>query len=503
MTGLVASLLTLTLVGVLLDRGLLGAPGRGLVETLGRGLMLGIGGVGCLSLLLDVTGLGVTFGTVAGGCALLVLGLGALAWRGVPGRARPADEATPGWRELSGMARLAVLLLVALTLLGLAQAVVSGWVRPTWQFDAIVRWMFKTKVLYFEGSLLGALSHHETYGFTHQRYPPLVSHVAVFPLLVERALGPERFLDRIASAMYPWYAVACVAVLFGFLRRRVGLLTACLGAAWVANLPLVAFITAPPPGAGAASAMADVPLSLFVLGAALAAADAVDGRRVRGCVEAGLLLGFAALTKNEGLPLLAGVGLGLLLSLPRARIKIVAGTCGLGLAIFLAAWGLVMLGFPALDEDYLGQLHGDAIRGGVDRLGIILLGDGGRLGLLQELVNLRSWNLTWPAVAVLLGLGFGQLRKRGPRLLLTVLLVQLASYVFAYSITRWTSPAAELETGGGDPLPYLMSLTLGRLLLQVAPLAVATALLVAPLLLATPAPRPSDREPLAAPDGSG
>jgi hypothetical protein len=59
--------------------------------------------------------------------------------------------------------------------------------------------------------------------------------------------------------------------------------------------------------------------------------------------------------------------------------------------------------------------------------------------------------------------------------------LQLLTYVFALTITAWTSPAA--EQSGGDPVDYLMTLTLGRLLVHVAPLLVVAALVACPPLL--------------------
>jgi hypothetical protein len=144
--------------------------------------------------------------------------------------------------------------------------------------------------------------------------------------------------------------------------------------------------------------------------------------------------------------------------------------------LYLLAWGLRARHLPALDEHYPGQLRLDALRAGLARLPGVLAGLG------AELLSFQRWNLTWLAVAALLALG----RIARARVALLVLLgVQLGSYVLAYMITAWTSPAAEAmaaEGQAGDTVGYLMSLTLGRLLLHVAPLAIALALLCAPRL---------------------
>jgi hypothetical protein len=70
---------------------------------------------------------------------------------------------------------------------------------------------------------------------------------------------------------------------------------------------------------------------------------------------------------------------------------------------------------------------------------------------------------------------------------LVLVAVQLTGYVTAFLITVWSSPAA--ESTGTDPVVYLISVTMGRLLMHVAPLLIASALLVAPPLLGRPAAR--------------
>ena len=479
MTALVLSLLLCLLVGAVLDRALLGAPGQGVIETLGRGLMLGLGAVGTLAILTDGLGLGAGPGAVFGACGLLVLVLARPAWmasaRGT-GSAPPAPRWS-GWQPEAGH-----VLLLLLAAVGVGFAVHSGWVRPTFQFDATTRWMFKTKVLFFDGTLLGDVSRDPAFGLTHQRYPPLVSYVSHLP-----GLFSGQFDDRVASAIYPWFPVAMTAVVYGALRRRSGKLCGALGAFWVANLPLLSFIIGPPPGAGAASAMADIPLGLFVVGAGLAVVDALEDRRPRAHLEAGLLLGFAALTKNEGLPFVAALCLGVLVSAPRGRWRRAAGLAALGVGLYALVWGWISLGLPITDEHYPDRLNAAAFQQGLDRLGLILP----QLG--RELMDFRSWNLTWGAILVLLVAGGRRLwTLPAARALAVAFVVQVASYVLAYVITSWTSPAAEIisEANEGDPVSVLMNLTMGRLLMQVAPLAVVLALCVSPLE-PRPAPAPA------------
>ena len=65
---------------------------------------------------------------------------------------------------------------------------------------------------------------------------------------------------------------------------------------------------------------------------------------------------------------------------------------------------------------------------------------------------------------------------------------QLASYLLAFVVSAWTSPAGEALSPSGDPVEYLLLLTLGRLFLHLAPLVIVLALLASPPLHARPAP---------------
>jgi len=473
MAALGSVLCVCLLLGHLFDRALLGDPGCGALERGGRGLALGLGLAGGLSMACDTFGLGVTRVTVGAAVALvLLLSLVACVQRTTPrahgdGRGRLAGLSA---RELA-----LVLGLLLLAAVGVGVAVRSGWIRPTLQFDAIVRWMWKAKALAVHETLLGPLSSDPAFGFTHQRYPPLISHVANLVQLVHGSYD-----DRLQSAIFPWFAVATVAMAYGAVARRSGALTGALAAFWIAHLPLLSYAMAPPPGAGAASAMADIPLSMFVLGAVLAVADALDGKRDRAHLELGLFLGFAALTKNEGLPFVAlTVALVALLG-GRGSVRRALGVGLVGAGLFALLWGWVAAGLPATDENYPAQLGLATITVGFGRLGTILP----RLGM--SMLDIQAWNVTWLAVLTLLAGSVGLLRRPGLRLIVLLLALQLGTYILAFMVTAWSSPAAELiaeTTGVGDVVGTLMNLTADRLLMHLAPAAICAALIAAPVRL--------------------
>jgi hypothetical protein len=445
------------------DRALFEVPEAWPSGRIGRALMWGLGTTGATSMALDAAGVRVSPGGV--GLALLALAL-VLLRPALRARTRRAPVPPPRTKQAAPLVRALEAGLLLLAALSLGQAIFSGLVRPTFQFDSLTRWMFKAKVLALDQTLRGPVSVDPAFAFTHQQYPPLISHVANLPALVTGV-----FDDKVAQSMFPWFAVALVLVLHGVLARHVGRLKAALGAAWVASLPLLSYVPYPPPGSGAASAMADIPLALFAAGAGLALVDALAARRDHAYLEVALLLGFATLTKTEGLPLVAGAALAVLLCARRARLRRVLGIAVPPLLVFALRGGSLACGFPALDEDYPSQLGLATIVDGLSRLPVVLA------GLLDEVAHFRTWNLTWLALVVLLLCGRVRRATCAP---LVLVAVQIGAYVTAFLVTVWTSPAAEELSG--NPVAFLTSITLGRLLMHVAPLLIATALLVSPPL---------------------
>ena len=164
-------------------------------------------------------------------------------------------------------------------------------------------------------------------------------------------------------------------------------------------------------------------------------------------------------------------------------------------AALLIASGLIVGGYfgarialslPASDENYPGQLNIQAFMAGLDRLPMILA------KLVKEIFFLPSWNLTWIGIMGLLYLSGRAALDRAGRLLLIIAVFQLAAYMLAFMITAWTSPAAQMISRSSESVPYLLNLTMGRLLLHFAPLCVVAALRAAPLIRSGPVPVPQD-----------
>ncbi len=475
LTPLLSAIGACLALGHCVDRFVFGLPGAGFVERFGRALILGLGLTGLLSLALDQAHILVgpaSLGLAMAGTALLAVIGGR--WRPVLAPQSIAPTRTP-------VQKMATVLMCVLAAVSLALVVRSAFVRPTFQFDALTRWMFKTRVLVTEGTLRGDISVDPGLWFTHQRYPPLAPHVSALPSWAMRAFDERHEFntedDRLDSAVYAWFAVALVCVLFGGVARRAGMLAGSFGAAWTASLPLIAYLAWPPPGSGAFSALADVPLAAFSLAAAFAVLEALEQRRPRAWLEACLLLGCVALTKNEGLPMVIACGLGIAVAGGRSRWRPALLTVGGAAVIYAALWGVFSMSFEGLDENYWERLNASAVSSGFTRIPMIVQ------AFFAGMLDFRQWNVTWLAAIMLVAFGWNRRRRMAARLMITIVCAQLLAYGFAYLVTKWTSARAEFvirEEGLDDPLTVLFGLTLGRLLLHVAPIAIALAAMTAP-----------------------
>ena len=166
---------------------------------------------------------------------------------------------------------------------------------------------------------------------------------------------------------------------------------------------------------------------------------------------AGLLGAFMAWTKNEGIAI-AAVNL------------VVVAVCGgnwkknLGAAAVMAAigaaiyspWIVYTSGLKRTDENYAGRLNAQEIILNSGRLWTVLKWFG------WELINWQDWGLFWIILAGLAILGRRKFRSGAIILLAATVVLQLAVYVPVLMVTNWK-------------LDELMAVTLGRLLMHVAP----------------------------------
>lgn len=201
-------------------------------------------------------------------------------------------------RRLPARARLAAL---ALALAGAgvtAGLVLDAVVHPLRDWDGRMHWSAQARYIRYEASVLPLAVVRGQWFINHPRYPVLMPVAQVAVLEATGAGEDELFFRGMYSALFP----ALLLVLYDGARRWAGWLPAGLAVAAAAGIPFLTFF----PDGGAAGSYSDLPLGCFY-GAALMLL--LRGRTLPSDgIAAGLLLGAAVLTKNEG-TILAGFAL--------------------------------------------------------------------------------------------------------------------------------------------------------------------------------------------------
>ncbi|MEO8586218.1 MAG: glycosyltransferase family 39 protein [Acidobacteriota bacterium] len=263
---------------------------------------------------------------------------------------------------------------------------------------------------------------------THPRYPILMplAQVAVQETF---DVGDDR---RAVKPLYAAFFPALLLVLFDLARRQAGTCAAALAAVALAVVPVLAFNDS----GGADGTFSDVPLGAF-FGAGFLL---LLGRaRTSEAVAAGLLLGAAVLTKNEGLPFaasaLGAVAFLAIVGRPtERRARLVA--LGLAAAAVLAA-GLALRAWQShipqrFDEDYAGRLgQVSLVREARARLPLL---PGAVMKEMASREDLAGFPL---AAALILVAGAGGLRRRVVPPIVLCITYCLGAYVLALLLSTW------------------------------------------------------------------
>ncbi len=254
-------------------------------------------------------------------------------------RDRGAEIAIAGTSEDE---RRAAAALFAIVVLGLALYLLRALTEPMWANDYLAIWGFKGKTFFAEREIPDRLFRWLSLSFSHPEYP------IGLPLLyagISFLLG--RWDDHAMALLFPFFQVATLLVLYGWLRRR--------GAGRPLALASVALLSQFEPLYRAfTTGMAEVPISFGVLLLGMSLADRIE-RTDRG---ASRRLALAALictaTKNEGLYFVAAAFLVASLSLfsRRGFGARAAAILALPAALVIAAHRLIRGSLPLRDFDF-------------------------------------------------------------------------------------------------------------------------------------------------------
>lgn len=223
---------------------------------------------------------------------------------------RVASERRPAWTRRRWMVTGGAALIAAGVSAGLLANAMS---EPLLDWDGRMHWAAQARYIRYEGSVLPLAVTRGQWFINHPRYPVLMP-VAQAAVLEAVGARQDEFPFR---ALYAAFFPALLALLYDGARRWAGWLPAAVTVAAACGLRFPTYFV----DGGAIGAYSDLPLAGFA-GAALilllrgggpAKVTAADG------ILAGLFLGAAVLTKNEGTILAAAVLLAAALPLLRLR----------------------------------------------------------------------------------------------------------------------------------------------------------------------------------------
>lgn len=385
-----------------------------------------------------------------------------LARRRSRGRQPAAPQGLP--RRRVKVLQAAAFAVASVAFLGTLADVVSN---PLRDWDGRMTWATQARYMRAEGTVNPAVLTSPGWYVNHPWYPVLMPVAQVAVLEVLQAGEDEHFFRGLYAFFYP----AWLLLLYGGARRWTGPAAAALTTLAGSLFSVVSIYR----GGGAVSAYSDLPLACFY-GAGLLLLLR-PRPRLGESLAAGLLLGAAVLTKNEGsalavwalivtalAPLARRGGLGAVRGRLARRWRpfaLAAGIVAAALAL-LFSW---RSGIPNRFESYQGLVSWSEFWPGViTRIPRLLP------KIRLEMISLADWGIFWSAAAPLVLLaGWRGLRRRATPALLLAAAGPLGIAWIAYSIsldpelmvhTTWNRFVVQASI----PLLVLFSLVLDDLL---------------------------------------
>lgn len=335
-----------------------------------------------------------------------------------PELARRRADPSLGW--LAPRAPLALLALLVFV----AAIIAIGVGYSTW--DAIAIWSIKGYGIALSGSILDA-----SYWGAHRSAYPLN-----IPLLISSARLVSGDLLPESKIVFPVFWASTLVGIYSFWRgRKVGRLLAGLGTLFLATIPEIFF--------HGTIGYANIPLAAYIVLGALWGIVGIESADKRALILSGILLGFGAWTRVEGILFSVSVIVALLAAWRISKQgRIHLGAWLTPFAIIAGAWMVFFRLFGAAGSQASGAL-GEAFRSipagdlGIDGLLVIARYFAGRS------IDLGRWGLLFPISLALILLNWKRLSPRNYPVSFALLLCTTltgAATVALYYIGSYISP---------------------------------------------------------------
>ncbi|MGH9457991.1 MAG: glycosyltransferase family 39 protein, partial [Thermoanaerobaculia bacterium] len=360
----------------------------------GLAILLGFGTIGLALFILSLAGISWSRPSLLG--AFAVVGLGALAVSIRKQRTLEPDLPPPS------PGSIAFLAITAVIVAGHGLFALTG---PNFEADFLEIWGLKGRAFYEARAVDWDFLQNETTYHNHPDYPPLV------PLLFAAAgiLGGG-WEDGLLGSLYSGFGVALLLITEATMRRRFGE-TWLVGAAVLVLAPLA--LTPWPE-------LADGPLLAFGSAALLYLWRGVRSGSLPAIGTGAVLLGFAALTKNEGVAMIVAALLALAVT-PEARRYVVR------------LWPAAVLALVWIVPQEIARLNVDLAAGNeLERL-FGRLAD--PLPIIELLLVYTPERLTFWGGIVLGAAVTARRLWRSERILVAFVVFQILAYFAAYGVS--------------------------------------------------------------------
>ncbi|MBI5561736.1 MAG: hypothetical protein HY894_02615 [Deltaproteobacteria bacterium] len=305
-------------------------------------------------------------------------------------------------------------------------AVVNSVMLPIKGFDAWVIWLLKGQAFYIDKGVSYAFFLNGVYsnGNLSYQYPLSIPLAATLGYL-----GMGQVDDQAVKLLFSLYFVALIPAAYYFLRGITSREGSLILLAMLVTVPRM-MQQAGLDGVG----YADLPLSVYFLGAGGFGYRYIQGRDKMDFLAAIFFMSLGAWVKNEGLTLLAS-GACLLSAYAIYADK----RKGAGLAIIAAAiilvivlpWQLYKSALPEISGTMMSGLSAGSMLRNASRLPVIWKTIG------PKLFTANKYHLTWP-LYILSAVVSRKRFKELPYLFLNaIIILQFAVYIFVYMITAF------------------------------------------------------------------
>jgi hypothetical protein len=312
--------------------------------------------------------------------------------------------------------------------------------------DGILNWEIKARYAYSNAGILPASYLQDTgRAFSHPEYPLAIPYTELW--LYFWVGDTNQFW---AKTIFPLFYLTGVILLTSVVAR----LTEKVWAGLVGSI-LLFFVPQVSVGAGSVIVgYVDFPMAVFYLATIgyLLCACRSDDRGSFAIYAACLAL--LPWVKREGAILwfvAAGCGAFLILSRKKSLIHFLALLPGI---FVILAWRIYLARMHAITSSDFSALALPVLRTNMHRLGTIAS------ELASEFTDMEKWSLLWAMAIVAAGFLIRQYRGSRTVVLFTAILVPIGIYSFSYTFSAWPNYVAHLQ------------LSVSRLLVHVAPLAV-------------------------------